>query len=126
MGIETVEFLSGLKQAGLKASKMTGRRLALKLHEPHYWDSSDALNLFQITPAEEESTIDRLRSFLQKHFPRSLLDARGIERRELEDALRESKTSWWFGEKRKLNDVEKVDSRNGNQNSLRTDRGLLC
>lgn len=61
MGIETFQFLAGLKQPGLKASKANGAGMAVRLHEPHYWDMADALNVFRLNSSGEEAPLDRLR-----------------------------------------------------------------
>jgi hypothetical protein len=82
------------KQPGLEMTQMTGQALAIKLHEPRYWDSSDALNLCEISAGEDISNADHLRQFLQRYWPRWMLDVVGKEQRdidEMHDALQKKK-----------------------------------
>jgi hypothetical protein len=97
--IEIFQRLSTLKQPGLDASRNAGRFLALKLKEPHYWDSPDALNLCDLTPSRTLHTVDSLRLLLQKVMPKRFLDDLGRERRQLDDIARRAPKN--------TNDVEK-------------------
>jgi hypothetical protein len=66
--------------------------LATLFNEPHYWDSPDALNLCDLTPAaikvsadsSAQACTDQLRTFLQRWFPKVWLDSSGKERREID------------------------------------------
>ena len=84
--------------------------LAHKLHEPHYWDGPDALNLLDLKeyepkvettaaapvnaeasgPVSAQATVpikaeatDSLRLFLQARIPAALLDPKGLTQRKL-------------------------------------------
>jgi len=83
--IEAMQKISSLRQPGFEASNSTGRELALALHEPRYWESTDALNLFDLSLPAAGSSIDRLRLELQKVAPLKLLDSAGKERREIDE-----------------------------------------
>jgi hypothetical protein len=59
--------------------------LALAFNEPRYWESPDALNLFDLADPKALSSVDRLRHELQKHLPLNMLDAAGKERRDIDE-----------------------------------------
>jgi hypothetical protein len=86
--IAAFQKLSTLRQLSFEASNTTGREMALLLREPRYWESPDALNVFDLASLPRNSSIDSLRLWLQKHLPIRLLDAAGKERREIDKAAR--------------------------------------
>lgn len=50
--IEVFQKLSSLNQPELNTSRhLTGKTLELTMHEPHYWDMPDALNLYDLAPS---------------------------------------------------------------------------
>lgn len=65
----------------------------MALHEPRYWDSPDALNFGDLSSPAPESSVDRIRLWLQKVVPLGLLDAIGKEQREIEDGAKKMKRS---------------------------------
>ncbi|KAF4632381.1 hypothetical protein G7Y89_g5749 [Cudoniella acicularis] len=94
--IEAFRKISRLNQPGFEDSYLAGQKLALALDEPRYWDSPDALNLFDLADSEALSSVDRLRQGLQKHIPLSMLDRAGRERRNIDegaDLLRKNEES---------------------------------
>jgi len=84
--IEAFQKLSSLKQPGFQASYEVGSSLAIALHEPRYWDSPDALNVFDLSPSNQDRSIDRIRLWLQRVIPNNFLDIWGKERREIDQA----------------------------------------
>lgn len=55
-----------------------------KLHEPHYWTSPDALNLFDLQQDRPSDDFDEIRTFLQRNVPVGFLDKTSKERRMID------------------------------------------
>ncbi|KAN0112383.1 hypothetical protein V8E51_005334 [Hyaloscypha variabilis] len=110
--IEAFQKISRLNQPGFEESHLAGQKLALALDEPRYWDSPDALNLFDLADSEAVTSVDRLRQELQKRVPLSMLDPAGRERRTIDvgaDLLRKkAKTSGSHRERRIFHFAEKL------------------
>jgi hypothetical protein len=77
-------YFSSFKQPCLKASRLAGRELAVKLREPRYWDSPDALDLIDLNPPKPSQAPDGLREFFQRVVPTIWLDGEGKEQREVD------------------------------------------
>jgi hypothetical protein len=127
--IETFQKLSALRQPGLEASRGAGRNLALKLREPHYWDSPDALNLCDLTPSTSVPNIDGLRLFLQNTIPKTFLDDLGRERRDLDEIMARAKKvkekdreTWFRGKVRSLRFRDLDAASPGRRSPLRLSR----
>ena len=65
------------------AAREFGPLFARELKEPRYWDSEDALNLFDLSLETGPGTADSLRRVLQRYCPTSMLDKGGKNEREL-------------------------------------------
>lgn len=62
--IESFQVLDSKKAPEPSSVKPMAANLAHKLHEPHYWDGPDALNLFDIAGAHEALPSRKRRSLL--------------------------------------------------------------
>ena len=82
--IEAFQKISRLNQPGFAESHLAGQKLALALDEPRYFDSPDALNLFDLADDAAVTSVDQLRQELQKRVPLSMLDSAGRERRTID------------------------------------------
>lgn len=77
-----------MRQPGHKASREAGRVLATTFHEPRYYYGVDALDLIDLRAVDSKDSKeapDKLRAFLQRHVPKTMLDKTGKERREIDE-----------------------------------------
>jgi len=75
-----------VKRPSLKETKAHAISFTRELHEPHYWRSPDALNLFNLSDEMSSDTPNLIRHFLQSKMPEKLLDQADKDRRKVETA----------------------------------------
>ena len=74
-----------LKRPNMHTTRQYGGLLARELLEPRYWDSPDALSLFDLSHSEHRADHDAIRFWLQKRVPSRFLDKQGIEVRRIRE-----------------------------------------
>lgn len=61
--VRAVRDVADIKRPGIDVTRRYGGELAKSLNEPRYWDSPDALSLFDLSPDKPEGPPDKIREF---------------------------------------------------------------
>ena len=83
--VRTFSDVATIKHPNIDISKRIGGDLARGPLELRYWDSPDALNLFDLAPDPPDETTDSIRRFLRNKLPKSLLDKAGKQQRYVQE-----------------------------------------
>ncbi|KAF2122645.1 hypothetical protein BDV96DRAFT_593160 [Lophiotrema nucula] len=88
--VRAMSEISKVSRPSLKDTRDFGGIMACRLHEAHYWESPDALNLFALRERSPGYTPDSVRYSLQNWLPEWFLDQAGKDRRTIERKKRET------------------------------------